>query len=46
MAALVFRLGRSRAAISVASEPVPAVVGIAKSGLSGDGGLRPLPTGG
>src|SRR5215213_9282304 len=36
MAALVFRSGRSSAAISVASEPVPAVVGMARSGFSGD----------
>jgi hypothetical protein len=30
----------------VASEPVPAVVGIASRGLRGEGGLRPSPIGG
>ena len=38
--------GMSRIATVVASAPEPQVVGIASSGLSGDGGLRPPPTGG
>ena len=38
--------GRSSTATVVASEPVPAVVGMARWGRSGDGGLRPPPTGG
>ena len=38
-------LGMSRIATVVASDPVPAVVGMASSGLSGAGGLRPPPTG-
>jgi len=38
--------GRSRIATVVASEPVPEVVGIARWGSNGDGGLRPSPIGG
>ena len=36
----------SSTATVVASEPVPEVVGIARWGLSGDGGFLPAPTGG
>src|SRR3954454_250451 len=36
----------SRIATVVASAPEPQVVGIASNDLSGDGGLRPSPTGG
>ena len=38
--------GMSSTATVVASAPVPDVVGMARCGRSGDGGLRPSPTGG
>ena len=43
---LSFSAGMSSTATVVASAPVPQVVGIARCGRSGDGGLRPSPTGG
>jgi len=38
--------GMSSTATVVASEPLPEVVGMARSDSSGEGGLRPSPTGG
>ena len=46
MPVLMCRSGRSRIATVVASDPLPAVVGTARNGRSGDGGRRPAPTGG
>src|SRR5918912_2511363 len=44
MPLLTFSSGMSRTATEVASDPVPAVVGTATSGLSGEGGFLPPPT--
>ncbi len=46
MPLLTFSSGRSSTATVVASEPLPEVVGTARWGASGLGGLRPSPTGG
>ena len=46
MPVLTFSAGMSSTATVVASAPVPQVVGIARCARSGDGGLRPSPTGG